>query len=76
MHEVIERFFDPDSHPWAKAAASVFGWLFGTMTLSNLVLAGTFVLTVAQVYFTVRDKWWRDPERRRRAARNRQARRY
>lgn len=44
----------------AKASAVVCG-----LTLSQWVQVSALLFTLAQLYFLLRDKWWRDPKRKR-----------
>lgn len=66
MHELLRKLFDPDYHPWVKVLGSWFGFVVASITLSKLVLIATFCLTCTQLFFLVRDKWWRDPQRKKR----------
>jgi len=44
----------------AEACTFVFG-----LSLSQWVQVAALLFTVAQLYFLLRDKWWRDPKRTR-----------
>lgn len=65
MRTLLDRLTDPDTHPWLKTLVAALGWLFGTITLSDIVLFATLLLTVSNLFFLIRDKWWRDPVRQR-----------
>lgn len=43
-----------------KLAISWVGGAVGTFTLSTAVLIGTLIFTIVQIFFTLRDKWWRE----------------
>lgn len=60
MHQMLEDLFGMDSHPWLKTFLGFLGWMWGTLSLSNTVLFCTLLLTVANLFFLLRDKWWRD----------------
>ncbi len=68
MRTLIGRLVDPGSHPWQKTLLAALGWLFGTITLSDVVLFCTLLLTVANLFFLIRDKWWRDRRRQKERA--------
>lgn len=44
----------------AKVAIAWLGTMFGSVTLSDLVLSLTAIYTILNSYFLIRDKWWRD----------------
>jgi len=68
MKEVIDQLNDPTAHPWLKTAGGFVGWLWGTVSLSSTVLLVTLLWTAANLFFLIRDKYFRDPERLQRMA--------
>lgn len=55
---------DHDTHlAFWKLLVAWVGALLGGVTLSQLVLLATLVYTVAQTFFLLRDKWWRQRRR-------------
>lgn len=45
--------------PFSVALAWI-GGAVGTFTLSEAVLWSTLVVTIINIFFTIRDRWWRD----------------
>jgi hypothetical protein len=61
------------SHPWLSNL--LVGTLAGisAITLNQVLAVITIVLGIVNLFFTLRDKWWRDPVRKaKRAAKRRQ----
>lgn len=56
----------PDSHTVIKVIVAWIGATYGSISLSDVVLLATLAYTLVQIYFTVRDKWWRDRVKRKR----------
>lgn len=46
-----------------KIALLTFAGAVAEVTLERWLTIAILVYTLAQLYFLVRDKWWRDPER-------------
>lgn len=47
-------------HAWWKLGLVWAGTIFGSITLQQWVLLATLVYTLVNLFFLVRDKWWRD----------------
>ena len=46
-----------------KIALLTFAGAVAEVTLERWLTIAILVYTLAQLYFLIRDKWWRDPER-------------
>lgn len=57
-----------DAYAWFKVFVAWVGAFFGAIELSHIAILSTIVFTVFQTFFLLRDKWWRDPVRKRRQA--------
>lgn len=52
---------DNDSHAaFTKVLLVWVAAVLSSITLSKLLMLATLIYTVAQFYFLMRDKWWRD----------------
>lgn len=54
-----------ENHPALKVIVAWMGAVYGSISLNDLVLSATLVFTLVQIFFTVRDRWWRDRVKRR-----------
>lgn len=55
-----------ENHTFLKVFVAWIGTVYGSISLNDLVLIATLVFTVAQIFFTIRDRWWRDRVKRKR----------
>ena len=46
-----------------KIALLTFAGAVAEVTLERWLTIAILIYTLAQLYFLIRDKWWRDPER-------------
>lgn len=52
-----------------KIALLTFAGAVAEITLERWLTIAILIYTIAQLYFLVRDKWWRDPQRKARKGR-------
>lgn len=61
------------NHPWIANFVLGFMSFVSVVTLNQILGGLTIILTLLNIFFQLRDKWWRDPVRKakRNAARRR-----